>query len=128
MNARSAGAAPGMRLRAAREALGLTIEEVADRLRLNVALVLAMEENRLGLLGAPVFARGHLRNYAVLVGAPEGEVLAACDAGDVPEPTFLPALERAPAARSRRLRPWFAAIAVLAAAAAAVAAWWMTRS
>ena len=37
--------------------------------RLNEALVLAMEEDRFGLLGAPVFARGHLRNYAALVGA-----------------------------------------------------------
>jgi cytoskeleton protein RodZ len=127
MNARSAGAAPGMRLRAAREGLGLTIEEVADRLRLNVALVLAMEEDRLGLLGAPVFARGHLRNYAALVGAPEREILAACEAGDVPEPSFLPALDRAPAGRPRRLRPWFLALATIAAAAAAGVAWWMIR-
>ncbi len=127
MSARPGLASPGARLRAAREARGLSIEEVADRLRLNVALVLAMEEDRLGLLGAPVFARGHLRNYAMLVGAPEREIVAACDPGDVPEPTFLPALDRRPRMRSRR-RPWIIVFVAVAAAAAAAVAWWMTRS
>ena len=128
MSARPGLASPGVRLRAAREAHGLSIEEVADRLRLNVALVLAMEEDRLGLLGAPVFARGHLRNYAVLVGAPEREIMAACDPADVAEPTFLPALERAPKARPRTRRLWILGFAVLAVAVAAAMAWWMTRS
>ena len=101
MSARAGLASPGALLRSAREACGLSIEEVADRLRLNEALVLAMEEDRFGLLGAPVFARGHLRNYATLVGVAEREIMAAFDIEDVPEPTFLPALERAPAARKR---------------------------
>jgi cytoskeleton protein RodZ len=126
MNAGAAPASPGALLRSAREACGLSIEEVADRLRLNEALVLAMEEDRFGLLGAPVFARGHLRNYAALVGAAEREILAAFDIGDVPAPTFLPALDRAPAARGRLRGGWIAAAVVLAAAAAA-AAWWMSR-
>jgi cytoskeletal protein RodZ len=128
MSARPGLASPGLLLRAAREARGLAIEEVADRMRLNVALVLAMEEDRLGLLGAPVFARGHLRNYAVLVGAPEREVMDAFEAGEVPEPTFLPAGGRVPAGRSRSRRLWIAGFAAFAAAAAAALAWWMTRS
>jgi len=94
MSERAGLASPGARLRTAREERGLSIEEVADRLRLNEALVLAMEEDRFGLLGAPVFARGHLKNYAALVGAPEREVMAGFDVGDLPEPTFLPALDR----------------------------------
>ena len=126
MNAGAAPASPGALLRSAREACGLSIEEVADRLRLNEALVLAMEEDRFGLLGAPVFARGHLRNYAALVGAAEREILAAFDIGDVPAPTFLPALDRAPPARGRLRGGWIAAAIALAAAAAA-AAWWMSR-
>ena len=120
-------ASPGLLLRSAREARGLSIEEVADRLRLNVALVLAMEEDRLGLLGAPVFARGHLRNYAALVGASEREVMDAFEAGEVPEPTFLPALDRAPIGRSRSRRIWIAGVVVVAATAAAALAWWMNR-
>jgi cytoskeleton protein RodZ len=114
-----------VQLRQAREGLGLSIEEVADRLRLNEALVLAMEEDRFGLLGAPVFARGHLRNYAALVGAAEQAVLDAFDVGDLPEPTFLPAGDRLPVARTRGR--WVAAIVVLAVAAAGIV-WWLTRS
>ncbi|HEX9707432.1 MAG TPA: helix-turn-helix transcriptional regulator [Steroidobacteraceae bacterium] len=127
MNARPAGSSPGVRLRAAREARGLSIEEVADRLRLNAALVLAMEQDRLALLGAPVFARGHLRNYAALVGAPEEEVMAACDPADVPEPTFLPALDRRPLPPGRARWIWPAAAAAIVTAVAA-AVWWMTRN
>jgi cytoskeleton protein RodZ len=123
MSAGAGLASPGALLRTARESRGLSIEEAADRLRLNEALVLAMEEDRFGLLGAPVFARGHLRNYAALVGAREREVMEAFDVGDVPEPTFLPALDRAPVARPRRRGRWVAAAILLAAAAAAAARW-----
>jgi cytoskeleton protein RodZ len=117
---------PGALLRAARESRGLSIEEAADRLRLNEALVLAMEEDRFGLLGAPVFARGHLRNYAILVGAPESQVMEAFEVGDVPEPTFLPALERTPAAR-RKAHAGLIGAAILLAAGAAALAWWWVR-
>ena len=127
MSARAGLASPGLLLRDAREARGLSIEEVADRLRLNVALVLAMEEDRLGLLGAPVFARGHLRNYAALVGASEREVMDAFEAGEVPEPTLLPALDRGPLVRRRSRRFWLVCFALLAAAAAGALAWWMNR-
>lgn len=128
MSAQAGPASPGALLRSARESHGLSIEEAADRLRLNEALVLAMEEDRFGLLGAPVFARGHLRNYAALVGASQQEVLQAFDVGDVPEPTFLPALDLAPAERSRARGRRVLAAAVVAAvvAAAAAAAWWLS--
>ena len=129
MSARPGHRSPGAQLRTAREGHGLSIEEVADRLRLNEALVLAMEEDRFGLLGAPVFARGHLRNYAALVGATERDVLDAFDVGDLPEPTFLTAGDREPAlrkrGRGRRIRLVLAVAAV--AAAAAAFAWWQAR-
>ena len=126
-------ARPGPRLAGRAAALrrakraGLSIEEVADRLRLNEALVLAMEEDRFGLLGAPVFARGHLRNYAALVGAAEREIMDAFDAGDVPEPTFLPP------STARRLRGgmrgrWLAgARGASPSLPPAAVAWWLTR-
>ncbi|MGH8251360.1 MAG: helix-turn-helix domain-containing protein [Steroidobacteraceae bacterium] len=125
MNARASGPSPGARLRTAREACGLSIEEVAERMRLNAALVLAMEQDRLALLGAPVFARGHLRNYAALVGVPEPEILAACDADEVPAPSFLPALDIKPKARSQLRRVW-PVVALLFAIVFVAAFWWWT--
>lgn len=77
---------PGLRLRQAREATGLSQAEVAERLKLRAALVDAMEREDLPALGAPIFARGYLSSYlrflelpADLVDAlyPRGEVVAA---------------------------------------------------
>ncbi len=125
MNVRTSGPSPGARLRAAREARGLSIEDIAERLRLNAALVLAMEQDRLALLGAPVFARGHLRNYAALVGVPEKEIMAACDVNEIPEPSFLPALDLQPKMRNHARWVWPVA-AVLLAVAVVTIFWWLT--
>ena len=124
MKAGTSGTSAGARLRAAREARGLSIEDVAERLRLNAALVLAMEQDRLALLGPPVFARGHLRNYAVLVGAPEQEIMADCDVETVPQPSLLPALDLKPRTRSHARWAWPVAAVLLAIAVVAVFWWW----
>ncbi|MGQ0430402.1 MAG: helix-turn-helix domain-containing protein [Gammaproteobacteria bacterium] len=120
-------ASPGARLRAAREARGLSIEDAAERLRLNPALVLAMEQERFALLGAPVFARGHLRNYAALLGVPEDQVVGGFDSDEVPEPSFLPALDLKPKARDHARWAWPLA-ALLLAIAVVVAFWWWTAA
>ena len=128
MNMRTSGPLPGARLRVAREAKALTIEAAAERLRLNAALVLAMEEDRLALLGAPVFARGHLRSYASLLGLPEDEVLASFGSGEVPEPSLLPAMDLRPKARNHARWAWPIAAVTLAIAVVAAFWWWSARS
>lgn len=120
-------ASAGARLRSAREALGMSIEDAAERLRLNAALVLAMEEERFALLGAPVFARGHLRNYAALLGVPGDEIADAVGADGMPEPSFLPALDLKPRARNHARWAWPVA-AILLAVAVVVAVWWWTAA
>jgi len=127
MNTRSSGPSPGAQLRTAREARGLTIEAVAERLRLNAALVLAMEEDRLALLGAPVFARGHLRNYAQLLGVPADVALSACTTGEIPEPSFLPAMELRPKIHDHTRWAWPLAAVLLALAVVAAFWWWSAR-
>jgi len=128
MNVRTSGPPPGARLRDAREARGLTIEAAAERLRLNAALVLAMEEDRLALLGAPVFVRGHLRNYAALLGLPEEEILAAFGSGEIPEPSFLPAMDLRPKVRDHARWAWPVTAVLLAVAVVAAFWWWSARS
>ncbi|MGH8078503.1 MAG: helix-turn-helix domain-containing protein, partial [Lysobacter sp.] len=61
------GADCGARLRQAREAAGLTQEDVSARLRVPVRVIRVIESDDWSSLGAPVFVRGQLRSYARLV-------------------------------------------------------------
>lgn len=54
----------GAPLRKAREYLGLSRVQLAERLHLDAEIIAALEEERFAALGAPVFVRGHLRRYA----------------------------------------------------------------
>ena len=60
----------GLRLRRGREQSGLTVEQVAQQLKLPVAIVQAMELDDWPRLGAPVYVRSHLGSYLRLVGLP----------------------------------------------------------
>jgi len=71
---------PGAELRSAREARGLSVHQVAVELHVSDSFINALERGDYGVLGEPVFVRGHLRNYARAVGLPEGQVLAAYEA------------------------------------------------
>jgi len=57
----------GTRLRAAREAAGLSVSEVGQQLRMPIRVVQSLEAEDWGRLGAPVFVLGQLRSYARLL-------------------------------------------------------------
>ena len=59
---------PGPMLRRARESRGLTPQQAAEQLNLDVSVVEALERDDLAALGAPVFAKGHLRRYGAMLG------------------------------------------------------------
>ena len=67
---------PGAELRAAREAAGLGIGEVAEQLHLLRYFVQALEQDEYGRLRGDTFVRGYLRNYARLLGIDAEEVLS----------------------------------------------------
>lgn len=67
----------GDRLRSTRKARALSVAQVAEVLRLEQPSVIALEEGRFDALGAPVFVRGHLRRYAVLLDLDPDAVLEA---------------------------------------------------
>lgn len=60
----------GLRLRQGREQAGLSVEQVAQQLKLPVAIVKAMELDDWARLGAPVYVRSYLGSYLRLVGLP----------------------------------------------------------
>jgi cytoskeleton protein RodZ len=65
----------GRRLAAARQKLGITVEEVAEKLKLLPRQIQAIEADDFGNLPGPVFARGFVRNYARLVNLDPEELL-----------------------------------------------------
>jgi cytoskeleton protein RodZ len=58
----------GAALTAAREARGLSVEDVAAATRIRAAIVRAIERDEFSVCGGDVYARGHLRVIAQLVG------------------------------------------------------------
>ncbi len=65
----------GVRLRSAREQLGLSQQAVAERLCLKVSTVRDIEEDKAPAELASTFLRGYIRSYARLVHIPEEELL-----------------------------------------------------
>ncbi|YCI30271.1 cytoskeleton protein RodZ [Erwinia sp. PK3-005] len=65
----------GTRLRAAREQMGLTQQNVAERLCLKLSTVRDIEEDKAPADLASTFLRGYIRSYARLVHVPEEELL-----------------------------------------------------
>ena len=70
---------PGERLRAARLSMGYDLAKIASELHLTTPVVEALEADDFGDIGARVFVRGYLRNYARIVGMPVESILRQFD-------------------------------------------------
>lgn len=119
------GPVGGERLAEARRAMQIPIIEIAKELHLDEYKVRALENNEFDVLGAPVFAKGHLRKYAQLVEVAEADVMADYyqlnrSATSPPVVKFrpVPKAEFSPA-------PWVAGIVAIIAAVAAY--WWFAE-
>lgn len=69
----------GERLRAAREAAGLTVEQVSATTRIRPPVLRDLEADRLGTADTAVYVRGHLRAAARAVGTDPGPLVRAFD-------------------------------------------------
>jgi cytoskeleton protein RodZ len=137
MNARAEGegrspaeaATPGELLRAQREQRGLSVQQAAEDLHLDTWMIEAIEANRFLALGAPVYAKGHLRKYATLLGLSPDDVIARYQAlsGTPAVPTPIPstvAMPVVPERRSMKLPLWLGAgLIALAVVWGAVELW-----
>ena len=112
----------GERLAEARRERQISVLEVAKELHLDEPKVRALERNDFEVLGAPVFAKGHLRKYAQLVGVDADDVFA--DYYQMTRQETIPPV----IVGRRRVRqelspgPWIAVIIVIIVAAASY--WW----
>ena len=116
----------GDRLRLAREAAGLSVDDVAARLHMPARVVKSLEAEDWSRLGAPVFVRGQVRSYSRLLGLTTAPMMAALDVGPV-EPSRLVSRTHTPKAQwwaeqiGRRL------VYIILTLSLAVPAWVATR-
>jgi cytoskeleton protein RodZ len=121
---------PGARLRAAREARQLGIQQVTDLLHIEPRLIAAMEAEDFAAFDAPVYARGFLRKYAAFLEVPGDEIVAAYERlhSGPGNPSLIP-----PATAEEPRRDWSALKVPLAIAAMLVLVggsywWWLARA
>src|SRR5258708_25478015 len=67
---------PGLKLKAERERRGLSAQKAADEMHLDRWVIEALEADDYQRIGPTVYARGHLKKYAALLGLPAAEILA----------------------------------------------------
>jgi cytoskeleton protein RodZ len=71
-----AAALPGPALKAERERRGLSAQKAADEMHLDRWVIDALEADDYQRIGPTVYAKGHLKKYAALLGLPATEILA----------------------------------------------------
>ncbi|MFC4930871.1 helix-turn-helix domain-containing protein [Massilia sp. GCM10023247] len=121
---------PGATLAAQREALGWSVEQVAEQLKLAVRQVVAIEKGDFASLPSPAVTRGFVRAYAKILRVDPAPLVAM-----IPMDNPLPAETGAPVRRERSFShsrypthgkrsnlplAWIAGVAVVALAGAAV--------
>jgi cytoskeleton protein RodZ len=126
----SAGEGPlgGERLRAARRANDISVADIAKELHLDEPKVRALERNEFDLLGAPVFAKGHLRKYAELVGVEVDDVMT--DYYQMNRAAAVPPVVGPKRVHPRDINPmpWIAGAIVIIVASVAAYWWFALRS
>jgi cytoskeleton protein RodZ len=78
--AQSAPGVPGPQLKAEREKRGMSLQKAADELHLDAWVIEALETGEYQRIGPTVYAKGHLKRYAALLGLPAAAIMAGYEA------------------------------------------------
>ncbi|GAB4290278.1 MAG: DUF4115 domain-containing protein [Thiohalomonadaceae bacterium] len=119
-------AGPGQRLRLAREAAGLSREEVSTRLRLRLELIRALEEDDYAHLPPVAFVSGYLRSYARLLELPAEELVAMLERRDEAPALVSPVMpphQRRSSDWPVKVVTWLIVLLLLSL----LAVWWLSR-
>ena len=118
----------GVKLRSARESQELSIEAVEAELRIGAELLEALESDRFDALGAPVFAKGYLKQYGARLGLNVPELLAEYDSAAGNRNVDIRPLTEFRLRDKRSSAPWIVAGIVLLVVAASVLLWFTLGS
>lgn len=120
----------GAQLAAARVRRGVTVQQAAEALHVDVEIIEALETEQFERLGPPVYSRGHLRRYADFLGEPLAPLQASYEAAQI-EPLTGRLLGRVQRVVVKPAKPaalsWPVALA-LGLAALALILWWALQS
>ncbi len=116
----------GRKLTEARRQLGLSLDEVADRIRVRREFLQALEDMNIKLLPGKAYALAFLRSYARALGLDEKVIVDQFQDESALSREDAHRQIRDPSSRPNRERPWMAA-AVLAVVAAALVGWRMVE-
>ncbi len=119
----------GTRLRAAREKKGLTILQAAEKLHVDPRIVESLETEDFAALGAAVYARGHLRHYAELIGEQPAELqeLYSHSTRAAPAQPDLTKISRPPPEPDSGKLAGPAVVVLIVMVAAGTVWWWMSH-
>jgi cytoskeleton protein RodZ len=115
----------GQRLKAERERRGLSAQKMADDMHLDAWVIDALEAGDYQRIGPPVYARGHLRKYASILGVLAAEAAPGSEKRPAPAgpPLPTPIIRMDPPGRRDALWPKLTACAAILLVAAGLA-WW----
>lgn len=124
----SAGESPGLSIRKAREAAGLSLDELAAQTKLARPTLDALERDDYGSLLEPVYVRGYYRKCAKVLNLPEQQLLAAYAARVTPKTPQPPAkLRLGTGADMGGGRSWRGLLGIIVIVAIAGTAIWYLR-
>jgi cytoskeleton protein RodZ len=118
---------PGQRLREAREAANLTLNEVASRMRLEPQVLELLENDHYERLHGPTFVRGYLSGYARLLDLPPRPILEAYERHDYRPPALVSELGRKPEIHVSDFPVRMVTYVIAGLLVVLVVLWWQSR-
>jgi cytoskeleton protein RodZ len=120
---------PGDQLQAARIEQGLTIEDVATRMHLSLAILESIEENNFDDITAPIFVKGYLRAYARLVSLNEDDMIQRyVEFYSNEDPPINTTSQMAPEISAQDARVKWTTYLVIIVLIALLSAWWWNKA
>jgi len=115
----------GETLKEARNAQGLTLEQIATELRIELPQLEALEADRFERIGVPVFVKGYLRQYAARLGLDPRDLLARYAAQTSLKEVQVQPSKTIKLHDERQITVWVIAVLAILVVVVGLAAWWV---